>query len=76
MTTVTLEEVQTRLPELLENLYSGERLTITNSGLPVAQMTKTEATVEPRKAGSYSKPEFWMAPDFNEPLEELKESTE
>lgn len=76
MTTVTIEEAQMRLPELLENLQIGEQLTITKLGQPVAQMTKAEGNSPPRKAGCYSKPGFWMAPDFDAPLEDFKEYME
>jgi hypothetical protein len=34
---------------------------------------KVKRTSWPCKAGVYKKEGFWMAPDFNEPLEEFKE---
>ena len=76
MTSVTLEEAQARLSELLDLLQPGEEITITAHGHPVAQVRKVERTSWPSKAGSYQKPGFWMAPDFDAPLEDMKEYME
>jgi antitoxin (DNA-binding transcriptional repressor) of toxin-antitoxin stability system len=76
MPTVTLEEAQARLPELIEQLQAGEELTITDQGQPLAHVKKAERTTWPCKAGAYRKAEFWMAPDFDAPLEDFKEYTE
>lgn len=69
MTSVTLEEAQARLSELLDRLQPGEETTITAHGHPVAQVRRVERTSWPSKAGSYQKSRFWMAPDFDAPLE-------
>ena len=71
--TVTLADAQARLPELLEQLQPGEEITITDRGKPLAQVKKSERTSWPCKAGSYQKAEFWMAPDFDAPLDEFEE---
>lgn len=76
MTIVTLEEAQARLPELLKRLQPGEEMTITDQGRPLAQLKKSERTSWPCKAGSYRKTEFWMAPDFDAPLDDFKEYME
>lgn len=76
MSSVTLEEAQARLPELLGQLGPGEELTITDHGEPLAQVKKVERTSWPSRAGSYRKAEFWMAPDFDAPLEDFKEYVE
>jgi len=76
MTTVTLEEAQSRLPELLNQLQPGEEITITAHGHPLAQVRKAERTSWPSKAGSYQKPGFWMASDFGAPIEDFKEYME
>ena len=76
MTIVTLEEAQARLPELLERLQPGEEMTITDQGRPLAQLKKSERNSWPCKAGSYRKTEFWMAPDFDAPLDDFKEYME
>ena len=71
--TVTLTDAQARLPELLEQLQPGEEITITDRGKPLAQVKKSDRTSWPCKAGSYKKAEFWMAPDFDAPLDEFEE---
>ncbi len=76
MPTVTLEEAQAKLPELLEKLQPGEEMIILDHGQPLAQVKKVERTSWPCKAGSYRKVEFRMAPDFDAPLEEFKEYME
>lgn len=76
MTTVTIEEAQANLPQLLQQLQPGEEITITDHGQPLAQVKKAERTSWPCKAGSYRKAEFWMAPDFDAPLDEFKEYME
>jgi prevent-host-death family protein len=38
MTTVTLEEAQARLPDLIDRLAAGEELVITRDARPVAQL--------------------------------------
>jgi antitoxin (DNA-binding transcriptional repressor) of toxin-antitoxin stability system len=73
---VTLEQAHADLPQLLEKLQPGEELTITNNGQPLALVKKVERTTWPCKAGSYKKPGFWMAPDFDAPLEQFKEYME
>ena len=53
MTTVTIEEAQAKLPELIEHLAKGEELVITRNHRPIARLladAKPERT--PRKAGS------------------------
>jgi antitoxin (DNA-binding transcriptional repressor) of toxin-antitoxin stability system len=75
MTSITLEDAQAKLPELLNQLQPGEEVTITEHGQPLAQVRKTPRTAQPAKAGCYQKAEFWMAPDFDEPLEEFASYT-
>lgn len=76
MLSVTLKEAQAHLPELLEKLQPGGEMTITDHDRPLAQVKKVERTSWPCKAGSYRKDEFRIAPDFDAPLEELKDYME
>ncbi len=76
MPTATLEEAKAHLDELIANLQPGEEILITDQGQPLAQVKKVERTSWPCKAGSYRKAEFWMAPDFNSPLDDFKEYME
>ena len=53
MTTVTLEEAQARLPELIEHLTTGEALVITRNQKPIARLLAAEGPKRnPRKAGN------------------------
>jgi prevent-host-death family protein len=76
MATVTIEEAQAKLPQLVEELNSGEEILITKGGQPLAHLTKASRTAWPCKAGCYRKAEFWMAPDFDAPLDDFKEYME
>lgn len=52
-TTVTLEEAQAKLPELVAGLASGEEIVITQDQKPVAKLVgQKPAGRKPRKAGS------------------------
>lgn len=73
MTTIELDQVSEILPDLLKRLPPGEEITITSQGFPVAQVKMSQRQSWPSKAGSYKKPEFWMAPDFDAPLDDFKE---
>lgn len=76
MPNVTLEEAQTHLAQLLCQMQPGEEMTITDRGQPLARLTKVERTSWPCRAGCYKKAEFWMAPDFDAPLEDFREYME
>jgi prevent-host-death family protein len=76
MSTVSLEEAQARLPQLIEQLQPGEEITITDHGKPLARVKKAARTTWPCKAGSYRKAEFWMASDFDAPLDDFKDYME
>jgi prevent-host-death family protein len=76
MSTVPIEEAKARLGELIARLQPGEEILITDKGQPLAQVKKADRTSWPCKAGSYRKAEFWMAPDFDTPLEDFKEYME
>jgi len=76
MASVTIEEAQAKLPQLIEGMNPGEEVVITKAGQPWAQVKKTERTSWPCQAGSYRKAEFWLAPDFDAPLDDFKEYME
>jgi antitoxin (DNA-binding transcriptional repressor) of toxin-antitoxin stability system len=73
---VSLQEAKAHLDTLIDGLGPGEEILITNEGKPLAQLKKAERTSWPCKAGSYRKAEFWMAPDFDAPLDDFKEYME
>jgi antitoxin (DNA-binding transcriptional repressor) of toxin-antitoxin stability system len=77
MTTISVEEAQERLSELIDQLAPGQELVITRDAQPVATL-RAEATVhrQRRQPGSAKDRSHWMAPDFDAPLEEFREYME
>ena len=76
MPTVTIEDAQAKLPEILASLNPGDQIAIVQAGEEIARLTRSSRKQWPCQAGSYRKAEFWMAPDFDAPLEEFKEYME
>lgn len=53
MSTITLEEAQARLPELIERLEPGEVLVITKQAQPIAKLVaEPRKPLQPRQPGS------------------------
>jgi antitoxin (DNA-binding transcriptional repressor) of toxin-antitoxin stability system len=51
--TVTIEEAQAKLPELIAHLAAGEELVITQNELPIARLVAESTSVrKPRRPGS------------------------
>ena len=76
MTPISIEEAMTRLDQLIDQLQPGEEILIMQHGRPLAQVKKAERTTWPCQAGSDRKADFWMAPDFDAPLDDFKEYME
>ena len=76
MSTVTLEEAQANLGRLISDLNPGEELVIAQQGQPVARLVRSERTSWPCRAGSAADKILWIAPDFDEPLDEFQEYME
>ncbi len=73
MSTVTLEEAQARLPELIDRLRPGEPLVITRNATPVARLVVEGPTTRPpRKAGS-AKGVLTILQDDDEHLKDFAE---
>ncbi len=45
MTTVTIEEAQARLPQIIQGLRPGEELMITDHGTPLARVQKAQTAL-------------------------------
>ena len=76
MSTITIQEAQANLLELIHKLPPGDEVVITENNEPVAKLARTAMEQQwPCKAGS-AKGRIRFAPDFNEPLEEFKEYME
>ena len=77
MPTITIQEAQAQLPELIHRLAPGDEVVIVENDEPVAKLARTQSKgLWPCKAGSAKGTVHWMAPDFDEPLEEFKEYME
>jgi antitoxin (DNA-binding transcriptional repressor) of toxin-antitoxin stability system len=74
--TITIDEAQAKLPEVIENLTPGEELIIIQHGEPVAKLARTSTKQWPCKAGSAKDSILWIAPDFDDPLEDFREYME
>jgi antitoxin (DNA-binding transcriptional repressor) of toxin-antitoxin stability system len=74
--TLTVEDAQARLPELLASLPANEELVICQDGTPVARLTRLSRTSWPCQPGSAKDTTHWMAPDFDAPLEDFREYME
>jgi len=71
--TVTLEEARDQLEDLLEKAQTGESVIVVRDGQPIGQILGAPKTIRPpRKAGS-AKGQIWIAPDFDESLEDFKD---
>ncbi len=74
---ITVEEAQARLKELIGKLAPGEEIVITENQQPVARLVGERTSRPPRPAPGLGKGSIlYMAPDFDEPLEEFKEYME
>jgi antitoxin (DNA-binding transcriptional repressor) of toxin-antitoxin stability system len=72
--TISLEEAQAKLPELIENLAAGSELIITKDQQPVAKLIGQKRERRPRAAPGFGKGDIlYIAPDFDETPEEFAE---
>lgn len=78
-TTISVEEAQAKLRELIHQMASGEEVIITENQQPVARLV-----TEPAKPSLKQRPGpglckgmiTFIAPDFDAPLEDMKEYME
>jgi antitoxin (DNA-binding transcriptional repressor) of toxin-antitoxin stability system len=52
MPSITIEDAQTRLPQIIERLLPGESVVITREDKPVARLMAEAPPRKPRKAGN------------------------
>ncbi len=70
--TITVEEAQAHLRELIDKLAPGEELVITDHSQPVAKLVGERPVRPPRPAPGLGEGSvLYMAPDFDEPLEDF-----
>lgn len=72
--TVSIEEAQARLPDLIHCLHSDDEVVITENNQPVARLvpTQRDSLRQPRQPGMLKGSVLYMAPDFDAPLEEFR----
>jgi antitoxin (DNA-binding transcriptional repressor) of toxin-antitoxin stability system len=76
MPTVTIQEAQAQLSELIHQMTLGAEMVITENDVPVATLARTQGKkLWPCKAGS-AKGKIHIAADFDEPLDEFREYME
>ena len=73
--TITLEEAQAHLAELIAKLTPGEEFVITDKQQPVARLLPVQ-TKALRKLGTMRGSVKYIAPDFDAPLDDFKEYME
>ncbi len=78
MTMISIEEAQAKLPDLIHRLHSGDEVVITENNQPVARLVATgsEPLQKPRQPGTLRGSVLYMAPDFDAPPEDFKDSME
>jgi prevent-host-death family protein len=78
MATVTIQQAQTTLSELIHRLSLGEEVIITDNTGPVARLVPTPKLPKRpvRELGTMRGTVLAMAPDFDAPLADFKEYTE
>jgi prevent-host-death family protein len=78
MTMISIEEAQAKLPDLIRRLHPGDEVVITKNNQPVARLVSTasEPRQMPRQPGTLRGSVLYMAPDFDAPLEDLKDYME
>ena len=77
MATVSIQEAQAKLAELVHALAPGDELVITENDQPVARLVAAVGQQRPpRRLGTLRGTVLYMAPDFDAPLEDFKEYME
>ena len=73
---ISLQEAQAKLSQLVHALAPGEEVVITENEAPVARLVASPAPPSARKLGSLRGTVLYMAPDFDAPLDDFKEYME
>jgi antitoxin (DNA-binding transcriptional repressor) of toxin-antitoxin stability system len=75
--TVTIEEAQAKLKELVRQLAPGDEIIITENHQAVARLRSgSEHPIKRPPPGLGKGSVLFMSPDFDEPLDEMKEYTQ
>jgi prevent-host-death family protein len=66
-------EAKTHFSKLLDEVEAGTKIVITRHGKPVAEISSPEPLRKKATFGCAKSPNFYMADDFDAPLEEFRE---
>ncbi len=75
MQQVDITQAQVQITQLLQSALRGEEIIITRDNQPILKLIQFAPTLKRRQRGS-TKGQIWMAPDFDEPLEDFREYME
>ena len=73
MATVTIQEAQAKLPELIHNLTAGEEVVITENNQPVAKLVSQIPAVRQRPQPGLCKGMITIVADDEEHLKDFEE---
>lgn len=78
MTTVSIQEAEARLSDLIHKLKPGDEVIITENNRPIARLIPTAGGIpqKSRQPGTLRGSVRYMAPDFDAPLEDFKDYME
>jgi prevent-host-death family protein len=76
MTQATIHQAKTHLSKLIRKALDGEEVIIANRDKPLVRLEAVRPKTLKRKLGSGKGLVTYIAPDFDEPLEELAEYME
>ncbi len=78
-TTMAVEDIKLTLPDLLDSLTPGDEIILTRNQQSVAKLVSTVAIPQPKQRpdpGLCKGMITYIAPDFDAPLEDMKEYME
>lgn len=78
MTTISIQDAQVKLPELIHGLAPGEEeeVVITENDQPVARIVSSTAPKSSRQLGAMRGTVRYMAPDFDASLDDFEGSAQ
>jgi antitoxin (DNA-binding transcriptional repressor) of toxin-antitoxin stability system len=75
MQQIDIVDAKTQIESLLQSALQGEEVIITQNNQPILKLIQFLQPPKRRQRGS-AKGQIWMAPDFDEPLEDFREYME
>jgi prevent-host-death family protein len=72
---IDIVDAKAQIESLLQSALQGEEVIITQNNQPILKLIQFSQPSKRRQRGS-AKGQIWMAPDFDEPLEDFREYME